>query len=515
MGKFTLLTTLTLAAAGYEKGIDKAKKSAKALGDGVKSAGKTMTDALKPMGGIIDGVSDQLGGIPKVITGGVSAFKAMIPAINGVKIALITSGIGAIVVALGTAFAALTTYLKGTEEGSMKLHKVLGYIKGAFNALLVRVQLLGEAISLVFEGRFKEAGMKLKEAFAGGLLEEIKEDANEMAGYAERENKLLLDKRALTEQEAKLKLRISELDLKIYNKENDANERYKALQEVKASELSLMKEKLRIAQEEYDIVKSQNEMSKSGTKDIDKEVELKNRILDIQREYNEIILSYIRKENEINNLLKKQVEITRELPIPIADTGNLLKNVSFAVSNIDNTKLVEMKNTAEEIKKPLTDLEIIIGNMLPSAVVSLTDAFGEFLSGTEGGFKNLITTVLQGIKQVLNALLAEAIAGMLAGEAKKGIIGLITGAIGVSALLALWQSKVPQFASGGIVSAPTLAMVGEYPSAKSNPEVIAPLDKLQKLIGGGYGGGEVTFKIQGTELVGVLNNQNRKINSYR
>ena len=153
--------------------------------------------------------------------------------------------------------------------------------------------------------------------------------------------------------------------------------------------------------------------------------------------------------------------------------------------------------------------------MLPSAVVSLTDAFGEFLSGTEGGFKNLITTVLQGIKQVLNALLAEAIAGMLAGEDKKGIIGLITGAIGVSALLALWQSKVPQFASGGIVSAPTLAMVGEYPSAKSNPEVIAPLDKLQKLIGGGYGGGEVTFKIQGTELVGVLNNQNRKINSYR
>jgi hypothetical protein len=514
MGKFTLLTTLTLAAAGYEKGIDKAKKSAKALGDGVKSAGKTMTDALKPMGGIIGGVSDQLGGIPKVITGGVSAFKTMIPAINGIKTALISSGIGAIVVALGTAFAALTTYLKGTEEGSMKLNKVLGYVKGAFNALLVRVQLLGEAVSLVFERKFKEAGMRLKEAFAGGLLEEIKADAKEMAGYAERENKLLLDKRALTEQEAKLKLRISELDLKIYNKENDANERYKALQEVKKSEMTLMQEKLRIAKEEYDIYSKRSAMSGSDTKDLDKEMELKNNILDVQRQYNETILSYVRKENEINNLLKKQVEITRELPIPIADTGNLLKNMSFAVSNIDNTKLVEMKNTAQEIKKPLTDLEIIIGNMLPSAVVSLTDVFGEFLSGAEGGFKNLITTVLQGVKQVLNALLAEAIAGMLAGEAKKGIIGLITGAVGVSALLALWQSKVPEFASGGIVSAPTLAMVGEYAGAKSNPEVITPLSKLKEIIGG-VGGGEVTFRIEGTQLVGVLNNQNRRINSYR
>lgn len=43
-------------------------------------------------------------------------------------------------------------------------------------------------------------------------------------------------------------------------------------------------------------------------------------------------------------------------------------------------------------------------------------------------------------------------------------------------------SMVPQFANGGVVSGPTLAMVGEYAGARSNPEVIAPLNDLQHMI---------------------------------
>ena len=64
------------------------------------------------------------------------------------------------------------------------------------------------------------------------------------------------------------------------------------------------------------------------------------------------------------------------------------------------------------------------------------------------------------------------------------------------------------FAEGGIVSGATLAYVGEYPNASTNPEVIAPLDKLRSLIGGG-GGGKVEFKIRDRALVGVLANGTR------
>ena len=43
-------------------------------------------------------------------------------------------------------------------------------------------------------------------------------------------------------------------------------------------------------------------------------------------------------------------------------------------------------------------------------------------------------------------------------------------------------SVLTPFANGGIVSGPTVGLIGEYAGASSNPEVVAPLDKLRKLI---------------------------------
>jgi len=59
--------------------------------------------------------------------------------------------------------------------------------------------------------------------------------------------------------------------------------------------------------------------------------------------------------------------------------------------------------------------------------------------------------------------------------------------------------NIPKFASGGIVSGPTMAMVGEYPGARTNPEVIAPLDKLRGMLGGQAV--QVTGKISGRDIL--------------
>lgn len=81
----------------------------------------------------------------------------------------------------------------------------------------------------------------------------------------------------------------------------------------------------------------------------------------------------------------------------------------------------------------------------------------------------------------------------------------------VSAATAMVEAiGVMPFAKGGIVSGPTLALVGEYAGASSNPEVIAPLDKLRSMIQpqGGFGG-NVRFEIEGRKLVGVISNTTR------
>lgn len=81
----------------------------------------------------------------------------------------------------------------------------------------------------------------------------------------------------------------------------------------------------------------------------------------------------------------------------------------------------------------------------------------------------------------------------------------------VSAATAMVEAiRVMPFAKGGVVSGPTLALVGEYAGASNNPEVIAPLDKLRSMIQpqGGIGG-NVRFEIEGRKLVGVISNTTR------
>lgn len=61
------------------------------------------------------------------------------------------------------------------------------------------------------------------------------------------------------------------------------------------------------------------------------------------------------------------------------------------------------------------------------------------------------------------------------------------------------------FADGGIVSGPTMGLIGEYPGAVNNPEVIAPLSDLQKMIGGGGGPTVIEHRISGNDLLVLIN----------
>jgi hypothetical protein len=74
-------------------------------------------------------------------------------------------------------------------------------------------------------------------------------------------------------------------------------------------------------------------------------------------------------------------------------------------------------------------------------------------------------------------------------------------------------NKGPQptaFAEGGIVSGPTLGLVGEYPNARTNPEVIAPLDKLKGMLKTNEQSGYIaSTSINGRDLAIVLERYNK------
>ena len=133
-------------------------------------------------------------------------------------------------------------------------------------------------------------------------------------------------------------------------------------------------------------------------------------------------------------------------------------------------------------------------------------------------FKSTLIMLMDMLQQFGTALIAAGVASeALKVVAWSGIGAIIAGGALVAATAAAKAAlnKVTAFADGGIVSGPTLALVGEYAGASSNPEVIAPLNKLKSMIEPAVQNdtvmnGEVRFVIRGEVLEGILQKMNRK-----
>ena len=98
-----------------------------------------------------------------------------------------------------------------------------------------------------------------------------------------------------------------------------------------------------------------------------------------------------------------------------------------------------------------------------------------------------------------------------------GFLGIplsaIVGALAATQVATIAASPIPAFAKGGLVTGATMGLVGEgRGTTMSNPEVIAPLDKLKSMLGDSGGGGTVIpdVRITGDDLLIVFDRANRR-----
>lgn len=140
---------------------------------------------------------------------------------------------------------------------------------------------------------------------------------------------------------------------------------------------------------------------------------------------------------------------------------------------------------------------------------------------TESNLSSLFRGILEGIADFLQNLGIGLLAAAVATDAFQTLLlknpkaaavagaAAIVASAGVRAVLA----KGVKFADGGIVSGPTLGLVGEYPGASTNPEVIAPLNKLKSLLGDNNGGSAfiAETRISGRDLAIVFNRYNKDL----
>lgn len=212
---------------------------------------------------------------------------------------------------------------------------------------------------------------------------------------------------------------------------------------------------------------------------------------------------------------------------PITDAINADTAGIPAAMEAQNIVLEEQRAIAMlkamQFNEGLTD---IISGGLNQLATGIGEALGRAMSDGGNLAQNLSKVVLTTVGGMAVQLGKLAVSIGLAVEGIKKALKSLNPAVAIAAgiaLIALGSFAKSQagkiggggataFANGGIVSGPTMGLVGEYPGARQNPEVIAPLNKLQGMIGGAGGAANVnvtgSVRVDGQDLLIAIERAN-------
>lgn len=150
------------------------------------------------------------------------------------------------------------------------------------------------------------------------------------------------------------------------------------------------------------------------------------------------------------------------------------------------------------------------------------EVFTEIISGTEKSFRELTGIVVSSLTKMITKLIAAALAAAVlvallaaAGIGSFSVKNMASFASGFKDIFG--QLSGVKLAKGGLAYGETLAVVGDNPNARMDPEVIAPLSKLKNMIGQSGAGGAVTVygKISGQDILLSSEKASRTRSRYR
>lgn len=219
--------------------------------------------------------------------------------------------------------------------------------------------------------------------------------------------------------------------------------------------------------------------------------------------------------------IKRQIQDIKEQFKPLETLGGGLKSgLEDAASGLDafsqaaqltNARSAEIFTTAQlqlqEYKKAVQDFAARTGILLQqtdegwqgvidrqlvasSGISAFASTFASAIQSGASGWEAFKSASVDAISTIIDQLVRAFVAQQIVNAAKNPAIAALGPAgIAIAAGAGTIASAVfkrvvgaAKFAEGGVVYGPTLGLVGEYPGASTNPEVIAPLSKLKSLI---------------------------------
>tara|TARA_R110002020_G_scaffold36176_2_gene108797 strand:- start:1347 stop:3572 length:2226 start_codon:yes stop_codon:yes gene_type:complete len=250
-----------------------------------------------------------------------------------------------------------------------------------------------------------------------------------------------------------------------------------------------------------------------------------NKIIELNKLLEELTAETIELESEVNKnnqTFKKFEHTTKKTVKPVAEvkkgtkelteeteknTYSILDNIIASTNQLDQFSLAE-----DQFKgmitwtKQLTDAQKLGASGFQMFGDILTSSLDSALDNQENFFKLFIKNIKRAIRSLLVQLAVMTLLQALMGGGKAAFsLSNIKQNLGTIMNV--------QLAEGGLVTGPTTALIGEV-STVSNPEVVAPLDKLKSMIGGG--GNQhitVTGKLVGNDI--FLSNAKAGVNRLR
>lgn len=174
----------------------------------------------------------------------------------------------------------------------------------------------------------------------------------------------------------------------------------------------------------------------------------------------------------------------------------------------------------QDFDRLMMDMSLAVERLGEDIATSLGEALGNQLSGQGNGIEGFVQSVVGQLGNFVKTVGKMLIAyGISVEKFRTAFVqpevavaaGIAMVALGTAVANQMRQGpSVTAFADGGIVSGPTLGLMGEYPGARNNPEVIAPLDKLKTLMKPEQSSGYVAqTHISGRDLAIVLERYNK------
>ena len=272
---------------------------------------KGAEDSVDNLSSGLSGVSAQAdrltGGLVSGFRNGVKGIKNAVKGFKSLKVAIAATGIGLLVIALGS----LVSFFTKTQRGADKLSQAMKGIGAVVDVLVDRFSTFGEGLFKIISGDFSEGLDILKGTFSG-LGDEIRNEA-QAAVELEKAQQALEDRQiSLIKVNAQRRASIEKLRLAAEDTTKTDKERADALREAAKLQNEIADDEIDIAKERARIVRERVALGESTRDDIREQAEAEARVIELEAERDKRLKSLQTRLNAFTKGTKDNTDATDE-----------------------------------------------------------------------------------------------------------------------------------------------------------------------------------------------------------